>query len=99
MKNGSELVVLAKEIHENILKNAENGDSICVFIKANDIEMCMEMVPEFIDESEDKYEISNGINSIHIKTKEVTHIEKIEDVVSTFYTIYYKNNDEVTFII
>ena len=96
MKNGSELVVLAKEIHEGILRKIEDEATVLLFLKTKATKFEMEIVPEFFDISKEEWVISDGINAIHIISEEIEHIEKDEDIHVTFYELYYKNGDCLT---
>lgn len=98
MKNGSELVVLAEEIHESILKKIESNSSLLYMLNSKGFEICSEIIPEFLEEFDGVYRISDGINYIHIVLTEVEHIEKEEDIDGTYYELHYNNGDRLSLI-
>lgn len=98
MKNGSELVVLAEEIHESILKKVESNSSLIYILNSKRFEICSEIIPESLEEFDGVYRISDGINYIHIVLTEVEHIEKEEDIDSTYYELHYNNGDTLNLI-
>ena len=95
MKNGSELVVLAKEIHEGILKKIEEHSAINFIMKTKIAEVCMEIIPEFYTSTKDDYGISDGINTLHIIPKEITHINKEDDIDCICYEMQCDNGDRL----
>ena len=98
--NRSELVVLAKEIHERVLDKIENHDSFIFVFYSEKTEMCMHFKPEYVKVSTGMYEISGEFDSsIHIESKEVTHIYKEEEIDGNFYSIGFKNETQMLIII
>ena len=98
--NHSELVVLAKEIHERVLDKIEKGEGFIFVFYSEKTEMCIHFKPEYVNISTDMYEISDGFDSsIHIKSKEVTHIYKEEEIDGNFYSINFKDGTQIVIII
>ena len=98
--NHSELVVVAKEIHERVLDKIENKESFSFVYCSENTEICMQIKPEFINVSKDMYEISDGLDSsIHIELKEVEHIYKEDEVDGFFYSISFKNGTQMIIIL
>ena len=97
----SELVILAKEIHEKILEKIEKKKGFNFILYSEQTEICMKFIPEYITVSTDIYEISDGVDSsIHIKNKEVTHIYKEgDDIDGILYSISFKNETQMIIIL
>lgn len=97
----SELIILAKEIHEKILEKIEKKEGFNFILYSEQTEVCMKFIPEYITVSDDIYEISDGIDSsIHIKNKEVTHIYKEgDDIDGVLYSISFKNGTQMIIIL
>ena len=98
--NYSELVVLAKEIHERILDKIEKEESFILVFYSEKTEMCTQFKPEYINVADDMYEIFGEFDSvIHINNKEVTHIYKEEEIDGNFYSINFKNGTQMLMMV
>ena len=98
--NYSELVVLAKEIHERILDKIEKHEAFSFIFCSEKTEMCMQFKPEYIKVDTDMCEISDGLDSsIHIETREVTHIYKEEEIDGNLYSLSFKNGTQMIIMV
>ena len=98
--NYSELVVLAKEIHERVLDKIEKEESFIFVLYSDKTEICTQFKPKYVSVSTNMYEISGEFDSsIHIEGKEVTHIYKEEEIDGNFYSIDFKNGTKMIMIL
>ena len=96
----SELVVLAKEIHERILDKIEKHETFYAALYTEKTEMSVRFTPESINVYDDAYEIIDEFDSsIHIKKNEVIHIYKDDEIDGSYYFINFKNGSQMIIIL